>query len=85
MLLAIDAGNTNVVAAVHDGEHWRGQWRIATQPERTGDEYAVWLLTLFQLAGLKPGDITRAALGTVVPPTLYPCAGCAATASASSR
>jgi type III pantothenate kinase len=72
MLLAIDAGNTNVVAAVHDGEHWRGQWRIATQPERTGDEYAVWLLTLFQLSGLKPGDITRAALGTVVPPTLYP-------------
>ena len=72
MFLAIDAGNTNVVAAVHDGETWRGQWRIATQPERTADEYAVWLLTLFQLAGLKPVDIDRAAMGTVVPPTLYP-------------
>jgi len=72
MFLAIDAGNTNVVAAVHDGETWRGQWRIATQPERTADEYAVWLLTLFQLAGLKPADIDRAAMGTVVPPTLYP-------------
>ncbi|MCC7282025.1 MAG: type III pantothenate kinase [Acetobacteraceae bacterium] len=72
MFLAIDAGNTNVVAAVHDGETWRGQWRIATQPERTADEYAVWLLTLFQLAGIGPADIDRAALGTVVPPTLYP-------------
>jgi type III pantothenate kinase len=72
MFLAIDAGNTNVVAAVHDGETWRGQWRIATQPERTADEYAVWLLTLFQFTGLKPSDIDRAALGTVVPPTLYP-------------
>jgi type III pantothenate kinase len=72
MFLAIDAGNTNVVAAVHDGEQWRGQWRIATQPERTGDEYAVWLLALFQMAGLKASDIDRAALGTVVPPALYP-------------
>jgi type III pantothenate kinase len=72
MFLAIDAGNTNVVAAVHDGAGWRGQWRIATQPERTADEYAVWLLTLFQLAGLTASDVTRAALGTVVPPTLYP-------------
>lgn len=72
MFLAIDAGNTNIVVAVHDGTAWRGQWRIATQPERTADEYAVWLLTLFRFAGLAPGDITRAALGTVVPPTLYP-------------
>jgi type III pantothenate kinase len=72
MFLAIDAGNTNCVFAVHDGETWRGQWRIATQPERTADEYAVWLLTLFQHAGLRASDITRAALGTVVPPALYP-------------
>ena len=34
MLLAIDAGNTNVVFAVHDGTEWRGRWRIATR--RTG-------------------------------------------------
>ena len=44
MLLAIDAGNTNVVFAVHDGREWRGRWRIATRPDRTSDEYAVWLL-----------------------------------------
>ena len=31
MLLAIDAGNTNVVFAVHDGREWRGRWRIATR------------------------------------------------------
>ena len=54
MLLAIDAGNTNVVFAVHDGTEWRGRWRIATRADRTSDEYAVWLLTLFQHAGLKP-------------------------------
>jgi type III pantothenate kinase len=71
MLLAVDAGNTNVVFAVHDGAEWRGRWRIATQAERTSDEYAVWLLTLFAHAGLKPADITRCAIGTVVPAALY--------------
>ncbi|MFM8613349.1 MAG: type III pantothenate kinase, partial [Alphaproteobacteria bacterium] len=38
MLLAIDAGNTNVVFAVHDGTEWRGRWRIATRADRTSDE-----------------------------------------------
>jgi len=71
VLLVIDAGNTNVVAAVHDGAGWRGIWRIATEPERTSDEYAVWLLALLGHAGLKPADIDNAAIGTVVPTALY--------------
>ena len=71
MLLAVDAGNTNVVFAVHDGAEWRGRWRIATDPNRTSDEYAVWVLTLMQHAGLRPADITRCAIGTVVPAALY--------------
>jgi len=71
MLLAIDAGNTNVVFAVHDGREWRGRWRITTNPERTSDEYAVWLLALMQHAGLKPSDVSRCVLGTVVPVALY--------------
>ncbi|MDB5373587.1 MAG: pantothenate kinase [Belnapia sp.] len=71
MLLAIDAGNTNVVFAVHDGVEWRGRWRIATRADRTSDEYAVWLLALFQFSGLKPGDIDRCVIGTVVPAALY--------------
>jgi type III pantothenate kinase len=71
MLLAIDAGNTNVVFAVHDGREWRGRWRIATRPDRTSDEYAVWLLALLQYSGLKPGDVHRCVIGTVVPAALY--------------
>ncbi|MDB5412383.1 MAG: pantothenate kinase [Rubritepida sp.] len=71
MLLAIDAGNTNVVFAVHDGAEWRGRWRIATDPDRTSDEYAVWLLTLMQFSGLKPADVNRCVIGTVVPVALY--------------
>ncbi|MBS0558770.1 MAG: type III pantothenate kinase [Proteobacteria bacterium] len=71
MLLVIDAGNTNVVCAVHDGKGWRGIWRIATDDQRTSDEYAVWLLTLLQHSRLKPTDITRSVIGTVVPAALY--------------
>jgi len=71
MLLVVDAGNTNVVVAVHDGASWRGVWRIATEPQRTSDEYAVWLLTLLNLSGLKPAEINRAVIGTVVPAALY--------------
>ncbi|MBT3173067.1 MAG: type III pantothenate kinase, partial [Rhodospirillaceae bacterium] len=42
MLLAIDVGNTNTVFAVFDGETMRGQWRAATDAQRTADEHAVW-------------------------------------------
>jgi type III pantothenate kinase len=71
VLLVIDAGNTNVVVAVHDRARWRGTWRVATDPQRTSDEYAVWLLTLLGFAGIKPPDIRRAVIGTVVPAGLY--------------
>ena len=71
MLLVVDAGNTNVVVAVHDGTGWRGNWRIATEPQRTSDEYAVWLLTLLGHSGLRREDIEQAVIGTVVPAALY--------------
>ena len=71
MLLVVDAGNTNVVFAVHDRDNWRGIWRIATDPQRTSDEYAVWLMTLLTHSGLKPAEINAAVIGTVVPAALY--------------
>lgn len=71
MLLVIDAGNTNVVVAVHDGQGWRGPWRIRTEAQRTSDEYAVWLLALLSHAGVRPADISAAAIATVVPAALY--------------
>jgi type III pantothenate kinase len=69
--MVVDAGNTNVVVAIHNGKSWVGIWRIATDPQRTSDEYAVWLLTLFNLAGVQREDVTAAVIGTVVPAALY--------------
>ena len=71
MLLVIDAGNTNVVFAVHDGKQWRGIWRTRTASDRTSDEYAVWLLALLSHANLKAAEISAAVIGTVVPAALY--------------
>ncbi len=67
MLLAIDAGNTNVVFAVYDGKDLRGEWRIATDQRRTADEYAVWLLQLMAMSGLEKKDVTAAIYASVVP------------------
>ena len=67
MLLAIDAGNTNVVFALFDGEKLRGAWRAATDPKRTADEYAVWLTQLMSVTGVRPADVSGAIIASVVP------------------
>ena len=71
MLLAIDSGNTNVVCAVYDGDELRGSWRAAANPNRTADEYAVWLIQLMALSGLAPGDIGATIIGSVVPEATF--------------
>ena len=71
MLLAIDAGNTNIVFAVCDGNEVRAQWRAVTQVSRTSDEYAVWLSQLLALEGLSFADLDAAIIATVVPAVLF--------------
>lgn len=71
MLLAIDAGNTNVVAALVEDREIRARWRIATDPRRTGDEYAVWLHQLLELEGFARSDVDRVIIATVVPRALH--------------
>jgi type III pantothenate kinase len=71
MLLVVDAGNTNIVFAVHDPSGWRGVWRIRTDAQRTSDEYAVWLNSLLTLCDLRRDQVSAAVIGTVVPAALY--------------
>jgi type III pantothenate kinase len=71
MLLAIDAGNTNMVFALVDGGQIRARWRIATDPRRTADEYAVWLHQLLLLEGFTAADVTAVIIATVVPRALH--------------
>ena len=71
MLLAIDAGNTNVVVALVDGDEILHRWRIATDPRRTADEYAVWLLQLMAIEGLDRAMVDDVVVATVVPRALH--------------
>ena len=71
MLLAIDAGNTNIKFALFDGLEIKARWRIATDARRTGDEYAVWLLQLLDLEGVDRADVTDVIISTVVPRALH--------------
>jgi type III pantothenate kinase len=59
------------VCAVYDGDNLRGSWRAATNPNRTADEYAVWLIQLMTLAGLAPVDIDATIIGSVVPEATF--------------
>jgi type III pantothenate kinase len=71
MLLAIDIGNTNVVFALFEGRKIKARWRIATDPRRTGDEYAVWLMQLLAIRGVPREDIKQIIVSTVVPRALH--------------
>ena len=71
MLLAVDAGNTNLVFAVVEDGVIRARWRIATDPRRTADQYAVWLHQLLALEGFAKDEIEAAIIGTVVPRALH--------------
>ena len=71
MLLAVDAGNTNLVFALLDGGEIKARWRIATDPRRTADQYAVWLHQLLELEGFTKADVDAVIIGTVVPRALH--------------
>lgn len=71
MLLVADVGNTNVVFALYDQREIKTRWRIATDPRRTGDEYAVWLLQLLEIEGVKREQVTQIIIGSVVPRAIH--------------
>lgn len=70
MLLAIDVGNTNTLFAVHDGKKFVGEWRCATEHQRTADEYYVWLNTLMKLEG-EAFPIDAVIVSSVVPQVVF--------------
>ena len=70
MLLAVDIGNTNIALGVFEGETLRATWNVATDIDKTADEYAVLLLNLLPMEGLNLSDIDHVSIACVVPPLL---------------
>ena len=67
MLLAVDAGNTNVALGLFDGARLAADWRISTRKEATSDELGVLFRALFVEAGLDPKSVTGMVVASVVP------------------
>lgn len=67
MLLAIDIGNTNIVAGMFEGRRLVVSWRIATDRHRMSDEYGVLLRSLFDAATISYTEAEAAIVCGVVP------------------
>ncbi|MEA2645581.1 MAG: type pantothenate kinase [Chloroflexota bacterium] len=67
MLLAIDAGNTNIAIGAFDGEELAHQWRLSTRRDSTADEMGVLLVGLFESAKVALDEIDSVVISSVVP------------------
>lgn len=68
MLMVLDVGNSNTVLGVYRKDELLGHWRLATERERTADEYGILTRTLLNLGDLSGGSITAIVISSVVPP-----------------
>jgi type III pantothenate kinase len=68
MLLAIDAGNTNLTIGVFDATRLLTRWRLRTVHEQTSDEWGIKIRNLFALEGLDARGVDGIVVASVVPP-----------------
>jgi type III pantothenate kinase len=67
MLLAIDAGNTNITLGLFREQELIRQWRLLTERERTSDEYEADVRNEFERAGIDVKNVEDIAIASVVP------------------
>lgn len=68
MLLALDAGNSNITIGAFDGRKLICQWRLRTVHDQTADEWGILLHNLFSPAGLEISRVDGMIISSVVPP-----------------
>jgi type III pantothenate kinase len=68
MLLVIDIGNTNIVLGLYEGEELKFHWRVATDRNKTEDEYGMLVRSLFESVGLTLEHVEGVIVSSVVPP-----------------
>lgn len=72
MLLALNVNNTNIKLALYRGRSRLVSWRIATERQRTADEYAMLWEQLFAHHGFRFDEVTGVAISCVVPALVDP-------------
>ena len=71
MLLVIDVGNTNIVFGVYEEDQLLYDWRIATEKNRTSDEYGLLFEQIFKYHGLCPKSVDDVIISSVVPTLMH--------------
>lgn len=67
MLFVLDVGNTNTVLGLFDQEKLMYKWRVKTDREKTEDEFAVLVRSLFEVHDLKLDVVGDMIISSVVP------------------
>ena len=67
MIFVMDIGNTNIKAAVFDGDKLVRRWRCATNTTMTSDQYGIIMADLFRYHELKMTNIEGIMISSVVP------------------
>lgn len=68
MLLALDAGNSNLTAALFDGQRLEAVWRLRADPRATADDLSVTFGALLRARGLSEANVAGVGIACVVPP-----------------
>lgn len=71
MIFVMDIGNTNIKAAVFDGDRLLRRWRCATDTSMTSDQYGIIMSDLFRYNELRMEDIEGIMFSSVVPTINY--------------
>ncbi|WKN42102.1 type III pantothenate kinase [Tunicatimonas pelagia] len=67
MILAVDIGNSNIALGIYN-QRWVQHWRLSTVANKTFDEYAIQLQSLFANSGIPLSAIEQVVMSSVVPP-----------------
>lgn len=71
MLLVFDVGNTNIVMGTFKDEKLAYSWRMATDKDKTSDEYVILINQMLEYYRIKPEEIRDVIVSSVVPDLMY--------------
>ncbi|SDK87993.1 type III pantothenate kinase [Natronincola ferrireducens] len=71
MILVFDVGNTNIVLGLYKDNDLIESWRIATDKDKSSDEYGILIHQLFQYSGRNLEDVEDVIMSSVVPNIMY--------------
>ena len=71
MLLVMDVGNTNVVIGIYKDKTLIHQWRLATDRNKTEDEYGTLIKMFLMNENIKATEIESVIISSVVPPLMF--------------